>query len=55
MAKARITYRWADQTSVTCEVEASAEHPDALDQIVARVFDLYAKVSEFSNGDDDDA
>lgn len=55
MARASVTYVWSDGTSVTCVMESSAEHPDALDQLVTRAFDLYAKVSEFSNEDDDDA
>jgi hypothetical protein len=41
MAKATIVHHWAEGGHVTLTFHADAEHPDALDQIVARVLAMY--------------
>lgn len=51
MANASVTYNFADGTSVVCEVTTTSEHPDALDQLIRRAFDLYTRVSDYSNDD----
>lgn len=56
MARASVTYAWADGNSVTCEVESAHEHPDALDEMVRRAFRLYTDVAEATSdteADDD--
>lgn len=41
MAKATIVHHWAEGGHVTLSVQADAEHPDALDQLMSRVLVMY--------------
>jgi hypothetical protein len=45
VALARITYTWADGTSVDLEVDSGddAAHPDLLDELVRRVLVMYCE------------
>lgn len=41
VARATIAFHFADGAAVECELETESEHPDALDQMVARTVALY--------------
>jgi hypothetical protein len=52
VARASVTYRYPDGNEIMCEVEAAAEHPDALDQIVGRVVTLWLAIESRVDSDD---
>lgn len=43
MARAKLTYRWADGDILECEVTATTSYPDALNQAKVEALDMYSK------------
>lgn len=43
MATAKIVHQFPDETAIVCEVSATNEHPDMLDELVTRCAALYRR------------
>jgi hypothetical protein len=44
VARAEITHRYDDGTTVTAAVETANDYPDAVSDLIARVLELYRQI-----------